>query len=956
MKKSLLEKKKLIARLAGYAASTGALLAIAANANGQVYSGDQNILVTDMDDTFALDLDGDGTTDFTLGLVLQGSDYPSYNSAFIEQNGTVSYQNSWLGYSGGQAFNLGASDSIDENQTFWNIVGDEWNLGSFYFPNNSPGGQFPGQGDGFVGVRFHIGTDLHYGWIRLNINDSCYQIHIIDWAYQLEPEAGILAGEYDDVPPVVTIDPGVVYQTNIKTLTVDVTFDEPVIGLQLGDFAISNGSIANLAEVTPGLAYTIEATANVHGQVVLTLPAGAVTDSSLVDNELTSRSWFYDNHPPTLTYNTGLTGPTNDPTQTITVTFSEEILDLALTDFVVTNGTASNLVETTANRVYTVDIAATAAGMVTVNLPANAVWDYGNNPNAATATSWTYDNVKPVATLAPDETGNTNAQTMLVTINFSEEVQGLALTDFAITNGTAADLTEVTAGEEYTVEVTATSEGPVTIQLPADAVTDLAGNGNAVVSASWAYDATAPVVTLDAGLLVPTIEQMVLVSLSFDEEIQGLDITDLAITNGTAANLTEVTAGLEYTVEITATAEGEVIVELPASAVSDLAGNPNESTTESWLYDISGPEVTFSMGATNVALVVVTINFDEEVEGLELSDFVVTNGSAANLVEVTPGLEYTIDVTAASQGEVTLDLQAASIADLAGNENDGASVSWMYDVVDPVVTLDAGLSGSTSAQTIAVTITFSEEIEGLSLGDLVITNGSAANLTEQTAGIEFTVEVTATADGPVSIQVPAAAVTDLAGNENASASTGWTYDSSAPSVTLDAGVSGTTADQTVTVSVIMSEEVEGLALSDFVITNGAASNLVVESAGEQYTIDVTATAVGNVTVTLPAGAIADLAGNENAAVSISYTYDDGTGLYEQTGGSVRFFPNPANDHLFVELAGEATVIITNLSGQVALVKESVVKEMIDLSGLSKGIYLMHVQTNQGTSVHKFVIE
>jgi hypothetical protein len=956
MNKNLLEKKNLIARLAGYAASTGALMAFGANANGQVYSGDQNILVNDPADPYELDIDGDGTTDFTLGLILQGPAYPSYNSAFIEQNGTVSYQNSWLGTSSGNVFNLSDGSPIDAGQSSWNNSGDDWNLGSFYFPANSPRGPFPGQGDQFLGVRFNIGTDMHYGWIRMNIPDSCNQIHILDWGYQLEPEAGILAGEFDNTPPVATIDPGVVYMTNVRTLTVDVTFDEPVIGLQLSDFSISNGFIQNLTVVTPGIAYTLEAIATVHGQVVLSLPAGAVTDSSLVDNELTSRSWFWDNHPPTLTYDLGFTGPTNDPTKTITVTFSEEILDLYLADFQVTNGTASNLVQVTANKVYTIDIAATAAGLVTVNLPASAVLDYGSNPNAATAVSWTYDNIKPVATLTPSETGYSNALTMLVTVSFSEEIQGLAISDFVITNGTAANLTEVTAGEEYTVEVTASAEGIVGIDLPADAVTDLSGNGNVLVSANWTYDGTAPVATVDAGLSTPTANQMVVVTLSFDEEIQGLAITDLVITNGTAANLNVVSAGLEYTVEITAITEGEVIVELPTDAITDLAGNPNASSSESWLYDISGPQASFTMGATNVALVVVTVNFDEEVEGLELVDFVVTNGTAANLVEVTPGLEYTIEVTAAAVGEVTLELQAGTINDLAGNENDVASVNWLFDSVAPVATLDAGLSGPTSAPTIAVTITFNEEIQGLELTDLVVTNGTAANLIEQTVGIEYSVEITATANGPVTIEVPAAAVTDIAGNENASASTSWIFDSSAPSVTLDAGVSGTTTDQTVTISVIMSEVVEGLTLGDFIIINGTASNLVEETAGEQYSIDVTATAGGDVTITLPAGAVADLAGNENAPVSIAYTYDDGVGLNGLTDVTVRFFPNPASDHMFIEVANEAKVTITYLSGQVALVRENVSKERIDLSGLPKGIYLMHVQTDLGTSVHKFVIE
>jgi hypothetical protein len=947
MKKLLLEKKNLIKRLTGYAASSGALMAFGLNVNGQVWSDSINVVIDELSGPYSLDMDGDGTTDFIFGV---DEDYiPGINVANMENPGS----NQFIGSSLVSA--IGGLALIDGSSPSWNSNNFLGNLGYFLTSISSAYGPFPGNGDQYIGVRFFIGSDLHYGWIRVNVSNTCNSINIIDWAYELEPEAGILAGTFDNTPPEVTINSGVAYQTNQKTLTVDVTFNEPVIGLQLSDFSISNGSVANLLEVSPGTNYTIQATASVHGQVVLTLPAGAVTDSSLVENGLTTETWFYDNHPPTLTYDLGFTSPTNDPTTTITVTFSEEILNLGLADFIVTNGTASNLVMQTFNKVFTIDVNTPNPGLITVNLPAGSVSDYGSNQNAATAISWTYDNIKPIATITPDETGLTNTETMLVNISFDEQIQGLAITDFVVTNGVASDLSVITAGEEFSIEVTASGEGQVTIELPADAVTDMAGNGNALRSATWEYDVTSPVVTLDAGLTAPTVNEMIVVGITFDEEIQGLELNDLVITNGTAANLIEVDAGLEYTVEVTATGEGEVSVELPDAAVTDLAGNENGAATESWIYDISGPEATFTMGATNLEMVVVTVTFEEEVQGLELADFAVTNGSAANFVEVGAGFEYTIEVTATVEGEVTLSLQPSTITDLAGNNNPESMVSWLYDAEAPTVTLDAGLSGPTNASTIAVTIVFNENIQGLELSDLVITNGVAANLIEVTAGTEFSVEITASANGLVTVEVPAAAVTDLAGNENASASTSWTFDTSAPSVTLDAGVSGSTEEQMVTVTINMSEEVEGLTLADFNVINGAASNLVVVSAGEQYTVDITAATEGMVTINLPAGAVTDLAGNENATVSISYEYSV-VSIPAKDGLTVKLYPNPASEYMFIELESEADITITDLSGQVAMILKNFTKDRIDLSGFSKGIYLMSIQTNMGTYVHKFVIE
>ncbi len=63
-----------------------------------------------------------------------------------------------------------------------------------------------------------------------------------------------------------------------------------------------------------------------------------------------------------------------------------------------------------------------------------------------------------------------------VTSTFSEAVQALTAADFTVTNGTATDL--VGSGNTYTVTVTALTFGDVTIELPASAVADAAGNLN----------------------------------------------------------------------------------------------------------------------------------------------------------------------------------------------------------------------------------------------------------------------------------------------------------------------------------------------------------------------------------------------------------------------------------------------------------------------------------------------
>ena len=74
-----------------------------------------------------------------------------------------------------------------------------------------------------------------------------------------------------------------------------------------------------------------------------------------------------------------------------------------------------------------------------------------------------------------------------VAMLFSEQVTGLTLDDFAITNGTPLELDgdEVFLGQTgilYTLQVDPDGEGPFTLSVPANAAQDAAGNGNAASS------------------------------------------------------------------------------------------------------------------------------------------------------------------------------------------------------------------------------------------------------------------------------------------------------------------------------------------------------------------------------------------------------------------------------------------------------------------------------------------
>jgi hypothetical protein len=77
-----------------------------------------------------------------------------------------------------------------------------------------------------------------------------------------------------------------------------------------------------------------------------------------------------------------------------------------------------------------------------------------------------------------------------------------------------------------------------------------------------------------------TMSNPIEVIIEFSEEITGFDISQIEVTNGTAANLSEIITNQKIMFEITPTAEGEITVNYTANQVMDLNGNQNSAAIE----------------------------------------------------------------------------------------------------------------------------------------------------------------------------------------------------------------------------------------------------------------------------------------------------------------------------------------------------------------------------------------
>jgi len=87
------------------------------------------------------------------------------------------------------------------------------------------------------------------------------------------------------------------------------------------------------------------------------------------------------------------------------------------------------------------------------------------------------------------------------------------------------------------------------------------------------------------------------------------------------------------------------------------------------------------------------------------------------------------------------------------------------DIARPTVVITSSESSPTAADPIPVTVTFSETVAGFLVGDLVIANGTPANFTA-VSGLVYTVNVSPTAPGAVTVNIAADVCVDASGNGN----------------------------------------------------------------------------------------------------------------------------------------------------------------------------------------------
>ena len=668
-----------------------------------------------------------------------------------------------------------------------------------------------------------------------------------------------------------------------------ITFSEAVSDFVQADVSLggSAASITSWSANSDNTVYTAAITPTASGAVTIGVAASVATDAANNSNTAaTSQTVTVDVDKPTVII--GTPSGTQTGAFNATITFSETVSGFVGSE-VSLSGSAASITSWSANNdntVYTATITPTASGTITLGVAANVATDAANNPNtAATSQTVTIDVDKPTVTIGVPS--GTQSSAFDTTITFSETVSGFTQSEVSL-SGSAASITSWSANSDnivYTVTITPTASGTVTIGVAANVATDAANNTNtAATSQTVTVDVDRPTVTI--GVPSDTQTDAFDVTITFSESVSGFVQSDLSLTGDASASVTAWSANTEntaYTATITPTTSGAVTLNVSAGVAKDAGNNANTAATSQTVrVDVDAPSVSIAMpSGDQTGAFDVTITFSESVSGFAQTDVFVAGTASASITawNTADDTTFTATLTPSISGTVSLSVPANVATDAANNPNtasDTQTVTTFVTQPQQVDTTSPGVNitvpSVTQRSAFDVTITFTEVVSGFVQSELSLGGTANASVTVWSANSEntvYTATITPTSSGTVILSITANVATDAAKNPNtAGTSQTVNIDIDAPSVsiTVPSDVQGSAFDATIT----FTEVVSGFEQTDVSLTGTATASItawVASSDNTTYTATITPTRSGTVTLNVASDVATDAANNPNTAAT-----------------------------------------------------------------------------------------
>ncbi|MCG6575155.1 DUF4347 domain-containing protein [Pseudomonas sp. AF32] len=711
----------------------------------------------------------------------------------------------------------------------------------------------------------------------------------------------------DTLRPTATI---VVADTALnagETSLVTITFSEAVTGFTLADLIVANGSLSGLSSSDGGITWTATLTPSASvtdaTNLIILANTGVVDAAGNAGTGTTnSNNYAIDTQRPTATIVVADAALSVGETSLVTITFNEAVTGLTTADLTVANGTVTGLSSADGGITWTGTLTPTAGISDTTNLITldnTGVTDAAGNAGSGTTDSNNYaiDNVRPTATIVVADSTLSLGETSVVTITFSEAVTGFSLADLTAANGVLSGLStsdNITYTATFTPSV-GVSDTTNLITLDNTGVTDGAGNAGSGTTDSnnYAVDTQRPTATIVVADTALSVGETSLVTITFSEAVSGFDNSDLTVANGTLSAVSSSDGGITWTATFTP-ALGVVdttnVIVLNNAGINDAAGNTGTGTTSSNNYqvDTNVPTATIVVSDSSLRIgetSLVTITFNEAVNGFDNSDLTISNGTLSNVSSSDGGVTWTATFTPSvgiSDTSNVITLDNTGVRNGANNAGVGTTDSNNYavDTVRPTATIVVADTAIAAGETSLVTITFSEAVTGFTSADLTVANGSISGLSSSDGGITWTATFTPTAgitDTSNVITLANGGVADLAGNVGSGTTTSNNYslDSQRPVATIVVSDSTLRPGETAQVTITFSEAVTGFTNDDLSVANGTLSAVSSSDGGITWTATFTPTVgVSDATnlITLDNTGVSDAAGNAGTGTTNSANY------------------------------------------------------------------------------------
>ena len=697
------------------------------------------------------------------------------------------------------------------------------------------------------------------------------------------------------------------------TANVTFTFTEAVMGFTIADVTVPNGVLSNLTTGDGGITWTATLTPNASATAasnVLTLDYTGVQDlaGNAGTGNATSGNYAVDTVRPSLASSITIsdTALKIGDTSNVTFTFTEAVTGFTIADVTVPNGVLSNLSSGDGGITWTATLtpnaSATAASNV-LTLDYTGVADLAGNAGTGNATSGNYavDTVRPslASSITISDTALKIGDTANVTFTFTEAVTGFTIADVTVPNGVLSNLSSGDGGITWTATLTpgaSVTAASNVLTLDCTGVQDLAGNagtGNAA-SGNYAVDTVRP--SLASSITISDtalrIGDTAIVTFTFTEAVTGFTIADVTVPNGVLSNLTTGDGGITWTATLTPNASSTAasnVLTLDNTGITDLAGNAGSGNATSGNYAVDTARPTETIVVTDNDLragetSVVTITFSEAVTGFDNSDLSIANGTMSNVSSSDGGITWTAILTpsvSTTDSTNLITLTNTGVQDLAGNTGSGSTDSNNYAVstVRPTASISLGAASLLAGGSTTVTITFSEAVTGLDVGDFSVEHGSLSSLSSSDGGITW--QATLTPEEGIEVRSNHIVLNNTGYQNSATntgtgttSSSGYDIDTLLPGVVITSSSTVLGAAKNAIVTFTLSEASTTFAASAISVTGGTLSNF--SGSGTLYTATFTpdngSTAAASISVA--AASFTDLAGNGNtAATPLSITVD-----------------------------------------------------------------------------------